>query len=250
MSAGAEVRHARTERKLSLAEVSEATKIQPWVLEALEADRLQELMSPIYVKGFVTTYAKFLHLDPVPLIAQLPWPKPEPKPEPLPPSQVSIPRALRWPPALRRRLGPAVALAAVLLGLMALHPLQRWPRLSMPSVSRSKLANISPIHEAPNVPELPTLALLASQPLELSVIAHRTLWIQVRADGKLLTQQRLARGAKEQWTAKKQFELIVSMPSQVDLLLNGQPISSFAIAHEGRLLITHHGITKLPVERR
>lgn len=250
MSIGTELQQERTKRKLSLSDVSRATKIRPWVLEALEADRLRELMSPIYVKGFMTTYARFLHLDPAPLLAQLPSPKPEAEPEPLPPSQGSIPRARQWPPALRRRLGPAVALVAVLLGVMALHPIQRWPKLSIPSVSRSKLASVSPIRETPKVPELPTLTLLASQPLELSVTAHRTLWIQVRADGKLLTQQRLARGAKEQWTAKKQFELIVSTPSQIDLLLNGQPISSFAIAHQGRLLITHHGVTKLPVERR
>jgi len=86
--------------------------------------------------------------------------------------------------------------------------------------------------------------------LELQVSATRTTWIQVRADGKLLTQQRLPRGSNERWTAKKQFELIVAKPSQVELVLNGQAISPLAIAHQGRLLITHHGVTKLPEDRR
>ncbi|MBI3330528.1 MAG: DUF4115 domain-containing protein, partial [Candidatus Omnitrophica bacterium] len=85
-------------------------------------------------------------------------------------------------------------------------------------------------------------------PLELAVTAHRTTWIRVRADGKLLTQQRLPRGANERWTAKKQFELIIANPTQVDLSLNGQSISPFAVAHRGRLLVTHRGVTPLPDE--
>ncbi|MBI4343540.1 MAG: helix-turn-helix domain-containing protein, partial [Candidatus Omnitrophica bacterium] len=76
MSVGAQLHQARKERKLSLGEVSEQTKIQPWVLEALEGDRLQELMSPIYVKGLLTSYARFLHLQPEPLVSQLVWPAP------------------------------------------------------------------------------------------------------------------------------------------------------------------------------
>jgi hypothetical protein len=94
------------------------------------------------------------------------------------------------------------------------------------------------------------MTVLATQPLELHMSAHRTTWIEVRADGKLLTQQRLPRGSNERWTAKKQFELIVAKPSEVELVLNGQPISPLAIAHRGRLLITHHGVTKLPDETR
>ena len=91
MGVGAQLQGARTDRKLSLSDVTQATKIQPWVLEALEADRLQDLMSPIYVKGFLTTYARFLHLDPSPLVTQLSWPQPTPPPAPLPSAPRSVP---------------------------------------------------------------------------------------------------------------------------------------------------------------
>ena len=67
----------------------------------------------------------------------------------------------------------------------------------------------------------------------------------MRADGKLLAQQRLQRGAHEQWTAKKRLELVVAHPSQVALTLNGQSISPQAITHQGRLVITHQGVTPL-----
>jgi len=248
MTPGAELQHARSERKLSLADVTRATKIQPWVLEALEADRLQELMSPIYVRGFLTTYAKFLHLDPIPLLAQLRWPEPEGSPQPLTETTVHLPAVWSWTPTIARRIGMAAAVGAAMMGLIAIKPLRRLPP---PASGPQKLASVSAVSETlVKPPSLPTLAILATQPLELSVTAHRTTWIQVRADGKLLTQQRLPRGARERWTAKKQFELVVSQPAHVELTLNGQPISPFAIAHRGRLFITHHGVTKLPGDAR
>jgi hypothetical protein len=109
-----------------------------------------------------------------------------------------------------------------------------------------QVASVSPIGEPLKPPAPPTMTLLATQPLELAISANRTTWIQVRADGKLLTQQRLSRGAKERWTAKKQFEIVISKPNQVDVSLNGQSIGPLTVAHQGRVLITHQGITKLP----
>ena len=248
---GEELQRVRQERKLSLADVTQQTKIQPWVLEALEADRLQELMSPIYVKGFLTTYARFLGLDPGSLIPHLRWPQPEPVQQDLPPAHEAV-WSVAWR-ALRpqlRRVGPAVALSAALIGIIAVNPGRWFARLSPSTVNPPKVASVTTGRDAPKPPELPTMTVLATQPLELQVSATRTTWIQVRADGKLLTQQRLPRGSNERWTAKKQFELIVAKPSQVELVLNGQAISPLAIAHQGRLLITHHGVTKLPEDRR
>ena len=252
MSVGSQLQQARSERKLSLADVTKETKIQPWVLEALEADRLQEIMSPVYVKGFLTTYAKFLHLEPEPLIAQvLPPPAPEPpQPQPLPPPS-NIPVILQWhiPLHVRRRVGLAAAVSVGLVSLTAVHPLRWLSNVTLPSLRVPKLASVTRVSEpAAQPPSLHTVALASSQPLELTVNAQRTTWIQLRADGRLLTQQQLLRGANERWTAKKQFELIVARPSEVELTLNGHSIDPFAIAHHGRLLITHRGITKLPDE--
>ena len=258
MSVGEQLQRARQERKLSLAEVSQHTKIQPWVIEALEGDRLQELMSPIYVKGFLTTYARFLTLDPAALISQLRWPHAEPEQATLPPPQESVWTGWLqlwhlWAPQWRH-VGAIAVVAAGVVGLFWLRPMPWVARMTSRAMVRTptKAASLTSAatDAAPTLPDLPTMTLLASQPLELQVSASRTTWIQVRADGKLLTQQRLPRGAQERWTAKKRFELIVAKPSEVDLVLNGQPISPLAIANQGRLLITHHGVTRLPDDRR
>ena len=146
MPAGSVLQRARKDRKLSLADVTEKTKIQPWVLEAIEADRLQELMSPVYVKGFITTYAKFLRLEPEPLVAQLSWPQPEPAQEALPPAQPSVPMAIRlprlpWP--LLRRVGAAVVGAAV-VGLVLLAPVRQMSKWLLPTRSLPKVAKAAP----------------------------------------------------------------------------------------------------------
>ncbi len=263
MTAGTILREARTERKLSLSEVAKRTKIQPWVLEALEGDALQDRMSPIYVKGFLTSYARFLHVEPESLVAQIPRLQAEPAPEPAP-AAAPVPVAIEIPWALLRRMAVGVAACALVVGVIRVNPLRHLPRLSLPATAKAtepaapkspapkargaKLASVGPMAESVKPAALPTLTLLQTQPLALNVSAQQTTWIQVRADGKLVTQQRLPRGAVEQWTAKKKLELVVAKPSQVELLLNGQSISPFAIAHEGRLMITHHGVTKLPNE--
>ncbi len=241
MTVGARLRQARHDQKLSLTEVTERTKIQPWVLEALEANRLHGIMSPVYVKGFLASYARFLHLEPEPLIAQLPWPASlEVEKTPLP-----TPPRLPWP-VLRRAGLIALGAAGLVVRLLA-NPFRGW--LGPSSGSRPKLASVAPIAEPVPVSKPPTLSLKPAQPLELSIIAHRATWVQVRADGKLMTQQRLQRGADERWTAARRFELIIAKPSQVDVILNGQSISPFAVAHQGRLVITRRGISQLAAER-
>jgi len=258
MSVGAQLQHARSERRLSLADVTKETKIQPWVLEALEADRLPELMSPIYVKGFLTTYAKFLHVDPEALVAQLRWPQAatlQGSTPPTPQESQSMPVTVSFPEGFARRMAVSLAVAVCVVGIMVLKPLHHRSlhtskAKAAPTLAATpRLASIitAPVSE-PEVakPLLPQLALLQSEPLELEISADHTTWVRLKADGKLLAQQRLLRGAHNHWTAKKRFELIVSKPSQIELTLNGQSITPFAIAHDGHLLITRHGITRLP----
>ena len=256
MSVGAQLQHARSERRLSLADVTKETKIQPWVLEALEADRLPELMSPIYVKGFLTTYAKFLHVDPGALVVQLRWPQaamPQGSTPPTPQESQSMPVTVSFPEGFARRIAASLAVAVCVVGIMVLKPLQHHSlhaskaKAAPTPAATPRLASLitTPASEVAK-PSLPQLTLLQTEPLDLEISADHTTWVRLKADGKLLAQQRLLRGAHNHWTAKKRFELIVSKPSQIELTLNGQSITPFAIAHDGHLLITHHGITRLP----
>lgn len=62
-SVGSKLREARTRRKLSLAEVEEATKIRGRYLQAIENDDWGQLPGDTYARAFIRTYGRFLGLD-------------------------------------------------------------------------------------------------------------------------------------------------------------------------------------------
>lgn len=250
-SVGAQLKQARLARALNVKHVTQVTKIQPWVLEALENDTLHTTMSPVYLKGFLTSYAKFLGLDPSPLAAQL-----------FPPASVTVPEAssavassssepstafAAWPVRLEvpwsliRRLGTvAIGVVGVAI-LVRVNPL-RWFSTSAlrqeASLSVLKDPLMKPHHRQ-------DLAIPLKQSLDLKIVARRPTWISVQGDGRLLAQEELAAGSQESWKAKRAFEVIVAKPFHVDVLLNGQSISPLLLAHQGRVLITHRTISPL-----
>ncbi|MEI6564832.1 MAG: helix-turn-helix transcriptional regulator [bacterium] len=65
---GAALRAAREKRRLSIAEVGEATRIKVHMLKALENDDYSVMAAPLYGKGFIKMYAEYVGLDPAPLI--------------------------------------------------------------------------------------------------------------------------------------------------------------------------------------
>ena len=57
----------RESRKISLREVADATRIREAVLRAIEEDRYEDLPH-LYVKSFLSAYAKYVGLDPTDVI--------------------------------------------------------------------------------------------------------------------------------------------------------------------------------------
>ncbi len=62
-SPGKYLKAERESRNLSLREVSESTRIREPLLKALEEDQYELISSPVYVKGFLNAYARYLGLD-------------------------------------------------------------------------------------------------------------------------------------------------------------------------------------------
>lgn len=60
---GAALRAAREQRQLTLAQVSESTKLRIHYLQALENDDISAMPSAAQARGFLRLYAEFLGLD-------------------------------------------------------------------------------------------------------------------------------------------------------------------------------------------
>lgn len=63
-SPGKYLKKQRELRNLSIKEVSKSIRVKEKFLLAIEEDRYDLLPSPVYVKGFLTIYARYLGLDP------------------------------------------------------------------------------------------------------------------------------------------------------------------------------------------
>ena len=61
----------RGERGLTIEQAARATRIRAHYLSALESDELERLVAPVYAKGHLRTYARYLGLDPEPLVKML-----------------------------------------------------------------------------------------------------------------------------------------------------------------------------------
>src|SRR5512139_4088721 len=67
-SLGDTLRHRRTELGRSIADAEAATKIRARLIQALEEGNYDMLPNPAYVRGYITSYAHWLELDPAPLL--------------------------------------------------------------------------------------------------------------------------------------------------------------------------------------
>lgn len=75
-SAGALLREARLERGLELVELAAQLKVSPRKLEALEADRHEDLQGPIFVRALVQSVCRVMRVDAAPILAGLPQAQP------------------------------------------------------------------------------------------------------------------------------------------------------------------------------
>lgn len=65
---GETLRAARRQQSISLADAAAATRVRETYLAALEEEEFTALGGDVYVKGFLRSYARYLALDPEPLI--------------------------------------------------------------------------------------------------------------------------------------------------------------------------------------
>jgi cytoskeleton protein RodZ len=122
-SLGRTLRKARTERGVELSEVERATKIRAKFLQAMEEDRWEALPAPVYARGFLDIYARYLGLDEKALLDRYGETVEAERPEPIPDSVIK-PGALRQHrPSKRMRMPsvdvkPVAKVTAVVLALI------------------------------------------------------------------------------------------------------------------------------------
>jgi cytoskeletal protein RodZ len=123
-SVGETLRTAREAQRLTVTQVAEMTKIRSDHIRAIDQGNYDVFSAPVYIRGFVRTYATALKLDPKEIMAQLNHELAESGGATLPPFQPHSPGILdsvmfHFSTAGRRLILPVVALVLVAGGTAA-----------------------------------------------------------------------------------------------------------------------------------
>jgi cytoskeleton protein RodZ len=125
-SVGQVLQDARTRRGLDLNDAERVTKIRLKFLRAIEEDRWEALPEPVYVRSFLSTYARFLGLDDGPLLEEYGRTADTPdRPDPIPPGAIRAggirPHRRPLKPVLIAGAGVAavIVLGLVIVGLLS-----------------------------------------------------------------------------------------------------------------------------------
>lgn len=172
VSVGVMLSNERVKRGISLQEVADQLKLSRKQIEALENDDFDRLPGVAFVRGFTRNYAKFLGLDPIPLMLALDVVLPARTPpiiasaEPAPASDKDL-----SPPAPNKKSPAALMIGVAVLGVIGLlgvyastkhepsasSPLSAGPSQSKldttvaPVVAKTVPAAVAPVESSPVV---------------------------------------------------------------------------------------------------
>src|ERR1700691_1953638 len=180
---GAKLRQERVGKGLAIDDIARDTRIATRFLEAIETDDYSSLPGLVFTRNFVRQYALTLHLDPDPLVAELPKPDESTVPLPNPPAR---PRSSYRRDRRLRLLQSSIAGLVLICGagVTAYVRFNRLPRTAAPAVPAVQIhapaaaldLNSHTANPAPTSPAapLPTRALSTSAagPVQVSLTAH------------------------------------------------------------------------------
>ena len=242
MSIGERLKAAREAKKITLEDAARVTKIQRQSLEAIEADRLEETMSAVYVRIFLKKYASYLGLDGAVLLDEYQSFEVI-GPEPALTVQTEVTRRQKeeagspwWIPV------SAGLLALVGVGCLAYLSMDLYSKLTAQPPERHEIKRAGAVAERPAPAPAREWVVPPAKDLKLSVQTTADVWLQVKSDGAVIFQNVLSKGAQEGWTAKRELELWTGNAGAMRLSLNGKPLDGFGRGVKKGIRITHAGL--------
>lgn len=272
-SPGAKLKKIRLQKGLSLEEVHRRTKIHINILKAIEEDSVTNI-SPVYIKGFLKIYCKFLGVDPKDYIPDYREPQvkveimPKTKDRELTTSSTNIiSTRLAYFKKNQTYLIKMVAIAfSFIVIFFILFRLSRavWHKRYLSKTKPKTVATTLTSIKEKQQKEDETAVIKSTVPsvhkpeiskseeaqirsgIRLTIRARDDCWIQVRADGKIIFQSILKKGRSESWQAKDKIELSLGNAGVVELEVNGnlftnlgrkgQALKNITITKEGLVI--------------
>lgn len=256
---GEVLRRERLRRRLSLIDVGQRTKIHPRLLEAMENGDDRSLPAPVFAVGLMTTYARFLGVDPAPIVQayrsrvavaqKLPRTYRVPRGIQLPglalPSAVvgvAVALALylyqqyaayvtgaafvHAPPMTSAMVIPPTPRARADLPLLPPTPTSRPTPVVTPTAVQRQTSSLPPIPPIPTpvATPPPTATPTVLRAVKIDAKATARVWVQVQADDRVIFSGILMAGDTRAWTAKQKLMVWAGNGGSVIVTFDGKPL--------------------------
>lgn len=229
-SIGERLRQAREQAGLTLSDVAARTKIQRWILDDIERDDLSRVPGGVFVRGYLTSFARVVGLDGELLwaehraaVATVEAPVVE---------RAAVPLVSRWTIV---RVATIVIVAAI-IWVNATHqkpatlPVRATPaapdtRDIAPAVATagSAATPVAAVDTPANTPATAPAPAPTTAALVLQVHATSECWIEASADGEQKAYRLLMPGEDLRLEGAKQIRLLVGNAAAVTYSINGRP---------------------------
>jgi transcriptional regulator with XRE-family HTH domain len=241
-SVGELLRREREAQEKTIEDVAKVTRMSRQTLEAIEDDRFGALPAPVYVKGHLRTYARFLGLDEEDVVRRYMRSTQQKEAAELDEwdaVELEIHEEVRR--ATRRNLW--IAAGVVALGLVLIFGPRLWHR---PQPSQPVEESEVPVVTEPAREVAPQDTMIEWHRLELMAVAKERTWLRVSVDGTPVSDLTLEPGERRRWEADESFELDVGNGGGLELYLDGEFLGTAGIGRrlvEG-LVVTEAGMSQ------
>lgn len=205
-SLGEELRAARESRGLSIPGVSEQIHIRSVYLQAIEEESWSAIAAPVYVRGFIRTYARFLGLDAEEAVARFNGVVAEPEPDLKSHPKQNMGNFPRWgvAPLVWMR---AAGAAAVLLVCFVGYDYYRLQKSTQASIMAEAVPTAPPTVPARIEPRRAQRSKKEQIGKEvsvkgLSVMVEQRSWLRVVLDGRVVLEGVFEAGTQRAFAGK------------------------------------------------
>ncbi len=234
---GDTLRERRVALGITLEQAEAGTRIRSRLLEALEDGAYERLPNPGYVRGYISSYARFLELDSVPLLnmykaetgaarySELNLPQTEEAVKP-----TGQQHAMPW----RAALSVALAIALISLAIWAITRFVSGPEPTPPvptpvtePTSTPDAGNAATEETKPVVKATPdTQKEAPKQPFTLTVRVSDTgaSWVRITVDGDQAYEGTLAAGQEKEYEVTSSAVVRIGKPESVTVLKDGKEV--------------------------
>jgi transcriptional regulator with XRE-family HTH domain len=235
-SFGEELRREREIRGISLKEIADATKVSKRFLEALERNDHRTLPAPVFTRGFVREYARYVGLNVEEIVNRYNFAAASDERIEKPPQIEKYPqvpvRDISPRPAPKRGIPPVYAridrnIIIMLLIMIALGGVAWWAVQYRNRTEAEPVENVPVTATRATVPPVlpPRESPSDDSKLRLAVEVVENAWVVLEADGKTVVNAEMAKGERRTFEAAEAFRFrTIGNAAGLRLTLNGATV--------------------------